>query len=316
MNRITVAEEMRLLYVALTRAKQKLHIIGGANIENLSPESTDYDILSAKSFLHLLAPALLAPVRDDCFNLEIIDADEVEITPNPHAPRVLSGDYDRDFAEHLRALYNKPYPHPTATTTRLKTTVTALVRAGTGNPDHARSETDLFQSSPPHKSDNNWSLVTGHWSLRRGAAAEHGITVHKKLQHLPLADLETLFPIIRGAKVYRELPFLMSHNARASETPARATEHCGERTPSIHSVTPRFPDQIVQGVIDLLALHNHTAIIIDYKTTRGSPKHLRTLYTPQLSHYAAAVKSALPQIKTVQTFIYSTVHERLIEVGG
>lgn len=108
---------------------------------------------------------------------------------------------------------------------------------------------------------------------------EFGTAFHKQVQYgeLPAAVAE----LVAGYTVYREMPFLY-----------------------------RQDQTIVQGIMDLVAVKDHDAIIVDYKTTRLPVDALVTKYRAQLQLYAAA----LPQYQ-VKMYLYSTVHQRLIVVS-
>lgn len=108
---------------------------------------------------------------------------------------------------------------------------------------------------------------------------EFGTAYHKQMQYGELPDaVQTL---VAGYTVYRELPFLY------------------------------LQDQtIVQGIMDLLAVKGDEAIIVDYKTTRLPREKLITKYREQLRLYAQAI----PEYH-VRAYIYSTVHQALIEVS-
>ena len=87
--------------------------------------------------------------------------------------------------------------------------------------------------------------------------------------------------LVDGYTVYRELPFLYQQE-----------------------------NTIVQGIMDLLAVKDNEAIIVDYKTTRMARESLVVKYREQLRLYA----QALPNYQ-VTTYIYSTVHDELIKVS-
>ena len=108
---------------------------------------------------------------------------------------------------------------------------------------------------------------------------EFGTAYHRELQYgkLPPAVAE----LVDGYTVYRELPFLYQQDAT-----------------------------MVQGIMDLLAVKDNQAIIVDYKTTRLPRESLIAKYREQLRLYA----QALPNYE-VTTYIYSTVHEDLIKVS-
>lgn len=108
---------------------------------------------------------------------------------------------------------------------------------------------------------------------------EFGTAYHRQIQYGELpAAVQTL---VAGYTVYRELPFLYLQN-----------------------------QTIVQGIIDLLAIKGTEVIIVDYKTTRLPREKLITKYREQLRLYAQAIP-----YHQVRTYLYSTVHEALIEVS-
>ncbi len=108
---------------------------------------------------------------------------------------------------------------------------------------------------------------------------EFGTAFHRQVQYgnLPKAVQD----LVTGYTVYRELPFLYLQN-----------------------------QTIVQGIMDLLAVKEHEAIIVDYKTTRLPKESLIAKYQEQLRLYAQAIPGY-----RVRTYIYSTVHQTLIEVS-
>ena len=108
---------------------------------------------------------------------------------------------------------------------------------------------------------------------------ELGTAFHRQVQYGDLPD--AVQTMVAGYTTYRELPFLYLQN-----------------------------QTIVQGIMDLLAVKDREAIIVDYKTTRLPREKLITKYREQLRLYA----QALPEYH-VHAYIYSTVHNELIEVS-
>ena len=106
-----------------------------------------------------------------------------------------------------------------------------------------------------------------------------GTAFHRQVQYgdlpAPVADL------VAGYTTYREIPFLYVQD-----------------------------QTIVQGIMDLLAVQGQQAIIVDYKTTRLPKDQLVAKYREQLRLYA----QALPGYQ-VRAYLYSTVHQTLIEVS-
>ncbi len=108
---------------------------------------------------------------------------------------------------------------------------------------------------------------------------EFGTAFHRQVQYgeLPTA-VQTL---VAGWTIYRELPFLYLQDGT-----------------------------IVQGIMDLLAVKDNQAIIVDYKTTRLPREQLVAKYREQLRLYAQAVPGY-----QVRAYLYSTIHNALIEVS-
>jgi ATP-dependent exoDNAse (exonuclease V) beta subunit len=251
-KRVTVAEEMRLLYVAMTRARERLLIIGGTNVKKLGTGCGDFDIIGAKSDLHFLAPALFGTNHDNCFDLTVVNAEDVNVIKKDIGTRVLAGE-ENEISKNLRGIYAKEYPYPQAV---LKNSVSSL--------------TNIEESK----------RVKGHGE----AGTEYGTRFHKQMQHKDNLEIEKLIPEIKGYGIHREIAFLQ-----------------------------QLGDIIVQGVIDLLAIKDGNAIIIDYKTTRANAAKLIELYKPQLDMYAAAVKQAFNPNR-ISIYIYSTFNQELIKI--
>jgi len=106
-----------------------------------------------------------------------------------------------------------------------------------------------------------------------------GTAYHRELQYGELPAV--VQQLVAGYTTYRELPFLYEHQ-----------------------------NTIVQGIMDLLAVKDSKAIIVDYKTTRLPQSALIEKYREQLRLYA----QALPNYE-VDAYIYSTVHDELIKVS-
>jgi len=116
--------------------------------------------------------------------------------------------------------------------------------------------------------------------------AEYGTQFHREMQYGEL--LEPIKELTRGMKIYRELMFLQN------------LERDGEQI-------------LVQGVIDLLAVGENRALIVDYKTNNAPVEKLVEWYKPQLDMYAAAVGQAFAP-KRICIYIYSTFNNKLIKV--
>jgi len=144
------AEEMRLLYVALTRAQQQLILIGAASAKDVEkwqqgsvsehqrlPETTR---LQANSFLDMIGPALvrhpdfpsggtaLFEHELSHFNLEFLDATATTAATQT-AEAVPTVDPDQPTAAALKRWFAFDYPFPAETTTTGFQSVSEIKRA-------------------------------------------------------------------------------------------------------------------------------------------------------------------------------------------
>jgi ATP-dependent helicase/nuclease subunit A len=275
-NRTMIAEEMRLMYVALTRAKNHLIIVGAKNLEGFGEDCSDFDIQNSKSFLAFLSPTIMRSIPDCAFSIEIINLGDVQIQKPKHDIKIPCGKSDPKLVENLRSAYNYQYPNVPATKTILKNTVTSLT-----------ASQPIVTRAPRQTRDGD---IGG---------AEYGTRFHRAMQVIDFAnpshDDNTVVEcavivaqLTKGMQIYRELPFLQS-------------------------ITKNGAEILVQGVIDLLAVGDSEAIIVDYKTTRLTPEQIRETSQAQIAMYRDAVRQAV-DIKNIRAYIYSTVHKVLIEI--
>ena len=104
-----------------------------------------------------------------------------------------------------------------------------------------------------------------------------------------------VFDEMKGYKTYREQTFEAFFNADEIGYEGTKTE------------------VLVQGVIDLLAIKNDEAIIIDYKASKRNAETLLKKYGTQLSLYKKAVEKSL-RIKVRKCMLLNVFTGELIEV--
>jgi ATP-dependent exoDNAse (exonuclease V) beta subunit len=105
-----------------------------------------------------------------------------------------------------------------------------------------------------------------------------------------------LWDRLKEYKLYKEQPFITEFSAR---------ELYGEDSDA---------QILVQGIIDLLAVKENSAIIIDYKLSSKNEDSLAKDYQTQLKLYKMAVEKGL-KLKVENTYILSLKTGQLIEVN-
>ena len=272
-----IKEEARVFYVAMTRAKCKLHLVCDGKIKD---EPSVYDFVSANSYADFLCTRDMKTVRHDRAALCATEKQE--------ASKVFVGEGRQPLADKILAAISFNYPFAGDTALKIKSAVTKIAEDSAGAPAPA-----LADEEPAYS--------------KFGSSAEKGTTYHKFMQYcdfdrdakselarlvkenvlsaeeeklLNASALETVLSLdvikrLNGYTLYREQPFM------AFFAPNEIGEN-GENGKTL-----------VQGVIDLLAVKGDEAIIIDYKASRRSAAQLVNDYAVQLDLYAKAVERTL-----------------------
>ena len=265
-------EEMRVLYVAMTRPKRRLVLVG--TVKNARealdrPESlTPYNLLRARSFLSWLlmtvkrdVPAFVHPREE--FVLPVGEG-------RPALPPV-----DPVLVEALARRYAYEYPFARAAGVPNKTSVTALADSHTltfAEPAFVEEAGALRRGTDVHELLRRLPLkpmtagkldafLSAHHGERYGAAIEYflGTDLFRRLCQSPQA--------------YRELPFTLAMDTG---------ELLG--VPSEERV-------LLQGVIDLCFREGEGFVLLDYKTDRveGDPVLWAERHRRQVELYARAL---------------------------
>ena len=299
-SRKEFVDEIMLLYVAMTRAKNHLYIVGEDNIEKLSPILTDEDIFENKSFIKLIISSLL--VKYDKFldgdhfedeGLEFNIVDDVKVIERIKENKIT--DCAETFANKIEDYLDYDYPHLSSTTTRYKQSVTMI------------------------NSDNN----DLNKQIGSGAGVDVGIAYHTALEKLDLLnifseediknnldaeilqlidtkillkDINLLKPLIINKKIYKEKVFTM--RAKANDVIENSIDE----------------NIMIQGIVDLFLIGEKN-ILVDYKFTNiEDEKILIKKYKKQLLIYKKAIENAY-MLNLDEIYLLSLKYGKLIKLN-
>lgn len=313
-------EEMRLLYVALTRAREKLYAVGtlpGINkfedyqISMLLELSAN-EILNAGSYFALMALAY-ARGADKCWNLQTVtvceeacessttDAKEVQFCENSEISKLLDFEYpclnsvylpNKASVSFLKSLDINLAPSDDGQIPLLSTPSCkkiALKKPDFGN----KLNTGTFFGSAHHKLlqyiDYNGECVSEQCIslLEKGILSKDEYSVIKvdKIEEFLESSLGQMLK--KADKVYREEAFVISVSAN-------------EISPSL----PEHDSICVQGIIDCYFEYGNSVILIDYKTdSYENPSEIVEKYQKQLYYYEKALKLKFKD-KIIQKYLY------------
>lgn len=285
-------DEMRLLYVAVTRAKERLHLVFSKN-KKFEPEK----VAEAGCFADFVDLAKFAESETPVFGAEVA----------PPAARVLAaGKPDDEAVRAVRGRYRVPYAHAEALGLPAKTSPSQLLQfrigaetegeradeefyetpadAATGTAYHAFLERADFEAEPAAEAAKLYALLT--------AEGYTGLD-EKKMENILAMPV---FASLRGFALGRERAFLLS-------APAREI-----------GVADAEDELLVQGVVDLLAVRGEECVIVDYKYSSHGAERLAADYLPQLRIYAAAARR-IPGVRRVSACIVNILRGFSVDVS-
>ena len=328
LKREMLSEEMRLLYVALTRARERLIVTAAMKepekklqsmmLQCTRPMSPEV-LLGAQSMADWMIYAQLCN-EDDKFKLSFISAADAAAAQaeEPELEKVPS---DAEIVEKLRRNLAFSYPHEAATRLPSKVTATEL--------KHLLDESDEEAASlaPTARSRFRTPRLGDAYTL---TPTQRGSAAHALLQHIDYSKTGSEEEI-RGelTRMTRE-KFLTAQQAEAVDTGCIRrlfASRIGQRIMNADRLRREFKfsllcpaekffpggegeSVLLQGVIDCMIEENGEITIIDYKTdrVRGSELIERAKgYEKQLEAYAYAAQrmTGKPVRECVLYFLYS-----------
>ena len=271
-NRInSVKEELRLFYVALTRATYSLHLVYEGQLKTRKD-----DFAGAEKFIDYIpnsVPFKMHSPSDFAFT---------ELKSDTR--KIIIGQSDEKIVSEMKNRFSQKYPFEMDTTLPLKLGVTTVSGGDSEQLVHL-----LFDEPTPdaekgiiaHKimecfdfnSDLDIYAQVKHM-------LENQILTQEQVQKVNLERIQNAissgaFNEVKGTKLYREKMFLTCIDA------------------SIVTQTTSKEQIVLQGVIDLLSIDNDGAIIIDYKYSSLDSQSLIKQYHKQLELYAYATEKVL-----------------------
>ena len=323
LNADSMGEELRVLYVALTRAEEKLILTGTCKEDKLPQEDATqgaygYSALrlqEASSYYDLVLPAWQSVGRrlQICTQEELLQAELVRASLGYNSRQKLFEEAGKEpeAAElALRERLQKPYAHENLAGLFVKTTVSELKKEGMQ--EEAAEGLELFPEEEvvpylPQFVREQEENVSG---TTRGSA------YHRLLEIFPFERQETwtaekIRTVIEEYKADRRLSeeyaaAINVYKIRAFlQTPLAARMAKAARSNRLHREQPfvlglsanrlntDFPEDetvLIQGIIDVYLEEEDGIVLADYKTDLvKDPKELILRYRVQLDYYEEAL---------------------------
>ena len=300
-------EEMRLLYVALTRSKFVLNIVATASEEDLVAFPTLPN--RANSHFDWLLPTVLE--LRDTGKVKGLDIN-IPPTYDEEPEQVQEKTPDETTVDEAAIERQLSYVYEFLNETQMPSKIvsSALDKEYIDTTDEPQPEFTLNANN-----DRNF-IGTAYHKLYQYVAFDANVDqIRQTLDELVAdgkierkfaeqLDLNLVYDtlhnpelraMLNGGKVYHEIPFMLY---------APYSELAKDK---------RFDDEVMlQGVIDLLVIKENCAVVIDFKyTTRSDLVEER--YKMQLNSYKLAVERVMG-IKKVETYVLSIADNKLIKM--
>ncbi len=272
------AEELRVLYVGMTRAKTELYLLGcvskAEDSLNSLPEPTLSNLRSADNSMRLLMLSLNGSEIQPVVHRKSETVEAKKENSSWTLPNA-----DPSELDLLKQYLDWSYPHPSATRIPAKTTVTDL----------ESNALDPFYEMSFFDEDS---------------AAQIGSRVHAILEHLPQepASAEELKQVISDygglpASHQRSLLWYIETDlhARCIRSPRVKREWSFVLSSPANKLfeTDQTDTVLLQGIIDCCFLEDGAWVLLDYKTdhVENDPKDHAERHRKQISLYAEALRS-------------------------
>ncbi len=338
-----MAEQLRLLYVGMTRAKEKLILVTSARepealiekCSGMNPDEKmrDFVVYSGSNNAELLLYCLLAsPIAKFCRYISDVSSMADEGT-EPFVVNVITGvdlieqeqtgeteceeiEIPAELEKTLRERIDYKYPYMSLSKTVSKTTASSL-KASTLNEEFFACDIPAFMSKG------------GLTAAQRGTAA------HRFLQCCDYSRADNLTAeadrLVEIGKITREQAdaidfdlvekFLKSDlYRRISVSPNVEREYHFAVNVSACEIDPGLPSEfsdelvMVQGAVDCFFEEDGEIVIVDYKTDRvKTDDELRERYTSQLEMYRRAVEQSTEK-RVKECLLYSFTLGRCVDI--
>ena len=341
----SLGEELRVLYVAMTRAKEKLIMTGtdrslGKTLEKysqipLANGQIPYTILSgAASFLDWILMCTgqtgngLGILVRKIPVMEFIGSELQRQVLKRNAKDVLleldtKREYDRDFGMQLKEHLEFIYPYMADVTLHSKMSVSEVKKMGQLADDEAE-----VPFEPVKKASDA--------SVDSGIGAARGSAYHRALELLPFDRIRSLEDVDAWLTRFVEEKQYTSESLQMVDSTVLWTFLCSETgrrmakaqaSGKLHKeqqfvmgipareIGPVDSDELVviQGIIDAYFEEDGELILVDYKTDRiRSSRILLDHYQKQLDYYARAL-TQLTRKNVREKWIYSMTMQKAIQ---
>ena len=344
-----LSEEMRLLYVALTRAKEKLFLVGEFNTKNKANFSflahredisiPDYCLINKKTFLYWILMAMENTTLNDNFiikhNLSLADINSLsqynKMLNTNKLNEMISIDLNNDYSNQKATIaqnINYIYHNANSQDIPTKLSITELKRM------HNNTAEDTIQLYSPIELKKPSFLTE---DIKDISGSQKGTIYHTIMEHIDFNNTNNLEDInallntlilkniltkedINAININKFLHFINSplfKRIQASNTIYKEAPFVMQ-VKAYEALGDKYKNSdstiLINGIIDLYFIEDNEIVLVDYKTDYVHEHNIDTLvqkYKIQLDLYAVAIEK-YTQMKVKEKIIYSVFEDKEI----
>lgn len=287
-----IIEEIRVFYVALTRAKYELHVIADESILDCK----QFKIAEVKKLSDLLSV-------DDA---EICIHNESSLTFNSEQDgvAVAGKEINSELTELIKRNLSLTYAYEKDTVLPVKSSVSEVNSAASDNEYYKTvsifGESDAEKGTAYHKALEFIDFYKDVGS-QLALLGEKGVFNENELSLIDTAKLENIvkmdiFTKIKGYKLYKEQKF------------------CKLVSPEKIGMESNDAKILVQGIVDLIAVSGSDAILIDYKLSKiADDDSLVKKYKRQMELYKLAIEETL-NLNVKEVYLVNILQGKSIKI--
>lgn len=310
------AEQLRVMYVALTRAKNHLYIIGKAKLSSLDSDLSYYSLKRKQSYMSLLLSCLggaeIEALKMGKQNLHIKSDKDTYFDVNVFEPI-------ENLAQSTQKMQDTPQ--------KLKYSDEILQNIEQNEQKTTFNKTNIafknsvsrIMESEDNRISYNYSPKTFSVSENAPKADEVGNAYHKAMEIIPLSlsSLEEVsaflkenldfdvFNLIDCGKIVKCLKYLQKWTSKAQKIIREGKFYLNIPYNQIVAKSKISNKVLIQGIVDFVVCTKDEVVLIDFKTTRQkNDDEMRKKYEIQMECYKIAVENALKR-KVTSKILYS-----------
>ena len=331
----SMSEEMRILYVALTRAREKLIVTAmetdiGKKLDKWCKKNTQYAISSSNNFAEWICRTVISnnanwKINEWSYN-DVLKLSKIEEGETNYIYTLLQNiDKNLEFTDEYKFIDSRlkfKYKYAYSTKIPNKVSVTELKRLN----EYDDIGTDLMSSQEINDMIEKPDFMNDRENKIIGTA--YGTLVHNLMQRLDFENpnIEKIIDSVDADEktkqsLKRELENFLKSNLyeevkRAKGIYKEAPFNLEVRAEDVYEIEDESKNDIlmIQGIIDMYFENEEGIVLVDYKTDRvDSELELIKRYKKQLDYYEEAL-AKLTNKKIVGKYIYSFSLKKAIEI--